>query len=464
MSINSFDDYPLTWRPVLPPSTLPLYRVLAQELEQAVRQRTLLPGRKLPPQRELADYLGMNVSTVTRAFRLCSDKGLLTAQVGRGTYVAYTVNTDLATAEKPPQQIEMASMMPETLQQDEASEILQLMLLEKGRGRFFQYSQERGAYDAAATVLLKRVGLSLGRNDAVLLAGGGQNAIAAVLASFFRRGDRIGVDPLVYSGFKDSARLFGIRLIPVGQENGEMSAAGIAYAVKNHHIKGLHITPDFQNPTTHILSKEGRTMLAEAANTYDLLIIEDAITSLLLAQPLLPVKALAPDRVIYVLSLSKTLLPSLRLAYVVCPAAQAAVLSEALHAINLSQSELLLELASRLILSGKYEELLRLRRERVARRNRLVNAVLGAYDIAGTAECISRWLTLPPAVTGLEFEKDAAAAGVSIYGAEHFAVGAAASVNGARLAIASPRDEAELTDGLRRLKILLDGYAYEGKK
>lgn len=205
-------------------------------------------------------------------------------------------------------------------------------------------------------------------------------------------------------------------------------------------------------------------MLAEAANTYDLLIIEDSITSLLLAQPLLPVKALAPDRVIYVLSLSKTLLPSLRLAYVVCPAAQAAVLSEALHAINLSQSELLLELASRLILSGKYEELLRLRRERVARRNRLVNVVLGAYDIAGTAECISRWLTLPPAVTGLEFEKDAAAAGVSIYGAEHFAVGAAASVNGARLAIASPRDEAELTDGLRRLKILLDGYAYEGKK
>ena len=77
MPFNRFDNYPMSWRPVLPKGNAPLYRLLAQQLEQDIASGKLLPGTQLPPQRELADFLDINLSTVSRAFKLCMGKGLL---------------------------------------------------------------------------------------------------------------------------------------------------------------------------------------------------------------------------------------------------------------------------------------------------------------------------------------------------------------------------------------------------
>lgn len=95
MSINSFDNYYMSWKPQLNRTNQPLYISLARQLENDIATGVLLPGTKLPPQRELADFLDINVSTVVRAFKLCSNKGLLTSTVGSGTYVAYDVVTNI---------------------------------------------------------------------------------------------------------------------------------------------------------------------------------------------------------------------------------------------------------------------------------------------------------------------------------------------------------------------------------
>ena len=63
--------------------------MIARQLESDIRNGDLLPGTKLPPQRGLADYLDVNVSTVSRAFGICSRKGLLGGTVGSGAFVAY---------------------------------------------------------------------------------------------------------------------------------------------------------------------------------------------------------------------------------------------------------------------------------------------------------------------------------------------------------------------------------------
>ena len=70
MPINSFDDYPMTWRPERIHLHPPVYRALAAQLERDILSGRLPPHTKLPPQRELADFLDLNLSTVTRAFRL----------------------------------------------------------------------------------------------------------------------------------------------------------------------------------------------------------------------------------------------------------------------------------------------------------------------------------------------------------------------------------------------------------
>ena len=116
--------------------------------------------------------------------------------------------------------------------------------------------------------------------------------------------------------------------------------------------------PDYQNPTNHIMTLSCRRMIAETAQERDLLLIEDGINSLFAANPLPPVASLAPEHCIFLLSLSKTVLPALRLAYLQTPLRWAAALEQALYHINLSQSSLLLEIASRLTLSGRLEHLL----------------------------------------------------------------------------------------------------------
>ena len=122
MPVNSFENYPMSWKPVLPRSGRPLYTALAELLQKDIENGVLLPGTKLPPQRELADFLDINVSTVTRAFKICSDKGLLSSVTGSGTFVSYDVNTStlIIPENSATHHIELGSMMPETIPQADA--------------------------------------------------------------------------------------------------------------------------------------------------------------------------------------------------------------------------------------------------------------------------------------------------------------------------------------------------------
>ena len=89
MPVNSFDDHPLSWRPRRDaPGGGPVYLALAAQLADDIAAGLLPPGAKLPPQRELADYLDIDFTTVTRAYGVCRERGLIYGVTGRGTFVA----------------------------------------------------------------------------------------------------------------------------------------------------------------------------------------------------------------------------------------------------------------------------------------------------------------------------------------------------------------------------------------
>lgn len=88
MPVNSFDNYPMAWKPDKKSLKRPFYKSLASLLEQDIINGFLAPGTKLPPQRELADFLDLNFTTITRAYKICEVKGLIYAVTGSGTFVA----------------------------------------------------------------------------------------------------------------------------------------------------------------------------------------------------------------------------------------------------------------------------------------------------------------------------------------------------------------------------------------
>lgn len=68
-------------------SSQPLHDQLAGQLRQAIAGGDPGPGDKLPPARQLAESLGVNVHTLLRAFRTLQEEGLLEVRRGRGTLV-----------------------------------------------------------------------------------------------------------------------------------------------------------------------------------------------------------------------------------------------------------------------------------------------------------------------------------------------------------------------------------------
>lgn len=459
MPVNSFDNYPMSWKPDFSRCTGPKYRALVQMLEEDIQNGVLKAGTKLPPQRELADFLDVNLSTVSRAFKLCEQKGLLSASVGNGTYVSSSAAADpvLLCKEEESCPIELGAIVPQVSCNEKVKQYVEELLKRPDALELFSYGMMEGTkrHRKAGADWMGRNGFCA-ESSHVVLAAGGQNALTASLGAFFTRGDKIGTDPLTYAGVKTAARLFGICLIPIQSRNYEMTEEGIRYAVQNENIKGLYVIPDYHNPTTHIMSLETRKMIAEIAEEKNLLVIEDGINHLLVENPPLPIAAFAPEQVIYLSSLSKTVSAGLRTAYIHVPDKYHQSLLETLYTMNISISPLLATVSAGLVEAKMADEILAERKRMIAQRNQIVNEELRGFSVDGELTSPLRYIHLPKPYTGRSFEEAAKKAGVQVYGVERFAVGNKPVERCIRISVITPPTSECLREGLKRLRQLLE--------
>ena len=458
MPINSFENYPMSWKPDLNKTTPPIYLALVKLLEEDIRKGVLQPGTKLPPQRELADYLDINLSTVSRAFKICEQKGLLSASVGNGTYVSSDATADkiFVCGKENLQIIEMGGLYPHVEANRKVKQYTEELLKKPDALKLFSYAEQEGTkrHREAGVTWFQKMGLYTDSQH-IVLAAGGQNALAATISGLFGHGDKIGTDPMTYPGIKTVAQLIGVRLIPIQHKDFEMTEAGINYAIQNENIKGIYLIPDFQNPTSHIMSLETRKMIARIAQEKDLLIIEDAFCNLLAENPMPPIASFAPEQVICLASLSKTIAPGLRTAFIHIPEKYHKDLATALYTMNISNPALLSTISAGLIENGIAWEIIAERKQEIVKRNMIANEILNGYLRESELTCPIRYLLLPEYFTGKSFEICAEQAGVQLLGAERFSVGNKSAEKSVRISVVSPLTIDDLTEGLRRLKKIL---------
>ncbi|QCR31123.1 PLP-dependent aminotransferase family protein [Lysinibacillus sp. SGAir0095] len=459
MPINSFENYPMSWKPSINKTEKPIYQALARQLEKDILDGVLLPGTKLPPQRELADYLDLNLSTISKAFKVCELNGLICASVGSGTFVSYDAlsNAYLLEDTKPQHLIEMGATLPDNASYEPLLIQLKSMLQETDYEKWFGYGRTGESFwqKDAAKKLIRRGGFET-TIEHILFANGAQNAIAATLASLCKPGERIGVDQHTYPGLKTVAAMLNVQTVPIKSENYEMSPTSFEYACKNESIKGIYLMPDYHNPTASVMSIENRKKIAGIAKKYNQFIIEDGSYHLLNNEPLPAVASFAPEQAIYIAGLSKALAPGLRLAYVAVPGQYKEPISKALYNLNITVSPLLAELTARTIVSNQFEVLIEGHRKQTIQRNQIVNRYLSEYTCLGVETGIFRWLLLPGKITGAEFETLAEQEGVQVYAAERFVVGNSCPERAVRISVCAPNTIQELEQGLIILKRLLN--------
>jgi DNA-binding transcriptional regulator YhcF (GntR family) len=77
-----------------------LTQQIVASIESAIQSGELAPGEKLPPTRELAETANINHLTAVRAYRRLRELGLVSSQVGRGTFVREAAPAALPGAEE----------------------------------------------------------------------------------------------------------------------------------------------------------------------------------------------------------------------------------------------------------------------------------------------------------------------------------------------------------------------------
>ncbi|MBQ6889397.1 MAG: PLP-dependent aminotransferase family protein [Lachnospiraceae bacterium] len=458
MPVNSFENYPMSWKPILTDTKKPIYIYLADTLEADILSGKLTPGTKLPPQRELADFLDINLSTITRAFKLCEQRGLICSVVGNGTYISSDAasNSMLMLNNPTHNIIEMGAILPNVEFNKYVSAYLQTMATEPDFYKLLQYGTIE--YDdlqiQAAQHWLSCFSLSSSKEH-ILYSTGSQNAIFATLSALFQAGDRIATMPTTYPGLKVAAKILGIHLVPLHLEEGNITENVLQYAQKTQNVKGFYFIPDFHNPTSELLSIETRKLIANFCKKEKMAFIEDAIYSLFLPTPLPSITSFSPNQGIFISSTSKVLAPGLRLAVIHCPQTAYPLIKESLYGMQIAPPALMMQLFTRIILSGRFDEIRRLRIQDLEHRNQLFDEMIKDCENTGDFHSPIRWIQIPKHMTPAQFEALALSHNLQVYGADRFIVGSEAIPNAIRVSLISTEKIEDYKTGLQILRELL---------
>ena len=456
MPVNSFDDYPMAWKPDKARLSAPYYQSIAGALEEDILSGALPADTRLPPQRELADFLDVNLSTVTRAYKVCELKGLLYAVVGRGTFVAPNARTkSLPFHEKAPEAfIELGMIEPFYQVNAPILETARAVMERPEAARLLEYGQAAGnpIQLQAAQTWLRRFHVQA-RPDTLLIAAGSQNALAISLISLFKAGDKIAVDPYTYPNFIGLASFLHIQLVAVEGDESGMKPQALDALCRQSGIKGVYLMPSCSNPMGIVMPMERREALARVIERHGLILVEDDAYAFLLSREFRPLAAAIPERTVYICGTSKSLCAGLRVAFLAFPEAFRPHLASGVTTINLKTVSFNAEIIARLILDGRAEEIVERKKALAAERAAVYRRIFPADD---GRPAFFKWLPLPEGVDGERLEQAARERGVHLLASRRFAVGARRPEAFVRLAISSPPTVEELGRGLRTVKALIE--------
>lgn len=434
----------------------PLYLALVEALAAAIREGELQQGDQLPPQRTVAGLLGVDFTTVTRAYGLARTRGMLTGAVGRGTFVgARAVDDESGVVDlsmnlpPPPSGLSLATLLKETTRAIlERTDPAVLMSYHAGPGTLGQRA-------AAASWLAPVTGeVAL---DRLVVCAGAQTALAAVLALVARPGDALIVEPLTYPGLLAAAAQRGLRLVPCPVDDEGFAPEALERLCAQVRPAALYLVPTTQNPTAATLGLERRREVARIATAAGVAIIEDDPYSRLFDQPAPAVATFAPGLTWHIATLSKCLSPGLRTAFVVAPDREAAeALGGALRGLSLMPAPLMTAVAASWIREGAADALLAGVRTEARARRRIAAEILP--QARGPAEGVHVWLDLPEGWPPERLHAVAQGRGLALVAADAFAAGPDYP-NGVRISLGGPGNRAVLTGALGSVAEMLGGAA-----
>jgi 2-aminoadipate transaminase len=366
-----------------------LYVQVRDGVRAALRVGSLAPGMRLPPERDMAAALRVNRTTVTRAYQELVADGLVESHGSRGTVVLPredssappswllglptlgegslgpdpTLLRDLTAAGARSGVISFAAGAPglDLMPVDEMRACLDDGLRRWGPAAL-TYGPVEG-FPPLREVLRERFGAGLvAPGDDVLVVSGATQGLALAARTLIEPGDEVVVEVPTYVGALQTFALAGARLIGVPVDRDGMRLDLLEGVLARRRVRLVIVQPTHQNPTGAVLSPRRRERLLFLARRFGVPILEDdAYRGMGFADDVAkPLKA--EDRggsVVYLGTFSKTVLPAIRVGWMVAPEPVLARLTLAKQFLDLNTNAIGQIALARFLDSGGHERHLR---------------------------------------------------------------------------------------------------------
>jgi DNA-binding transcriptional MocR family regulator len=461
-----------SWLPDLSSGTGPLYQRLADRIEADIDRGVLGAGTKLPPQRDLAYDIGATVGTIGRAYQLLRERGLVSGEVGRGTYVLRrhsdsTQQSDAIPLPAHPEGTRLtvppagklrldSTAAPDTGQGGAITDLLAQITRDHAY-EIASYTRDfPQRWMDAGSLWLARNGFRPAP-DSIVPTLGTHAAVMAAIAALTAPGDYIAFEHLTYSQVSRSAGLVGRRIALVGSDAAGIDPEDFERVCAQKHPRMMFLMPTVQNPTLATIDVGRRRDIALIAREYNVLLVEDDLYGGLTEDKTPLLAEFAPERTIVASGLSKSVSAGVRGGWLSCPPAYRHRIQVAHKMLTGGMPFLLAEVGSRLVLSGKAHEIRRNSIAEINARIAIVREKLAGFTFQARDNVPFVWLTLPDPWLSGTFKNASFENGVLLDDEDEFKAGRSEQVfHAVRFGISAPGPRADVARGVEIIRRLLE--------
>ena len=329
-------------------SPKPIYLQIRDRISLLIKSGLLQPGTKLPSVRTLAENARVNKLTVLEAYSVLEAEGLIYVRQRSGYFVSngVTTSTKFQSTFAPVQDviiqeqgsgsffeqytaslqvqlrggvIDFSSGFPRIPGLEDIRRLARRAMTQAAE-QLFQYDFPQGQLTLRHQVaqMLVQQGLEVSP-DNLIMTNGSEQGLSLVMRHYVQPGDWVIVEAPTYHGALAILENLGARVIGIPMTAEGMNLELLEQYLHNCRPKLIYTVSTLHNPTGLTTSQNHRQQLLSLAQQYECPILEDNAYEGLNFEPVpAPIKALdRKDLVTYIGTFSKTLMPGLRVGYVV---------------------------------------------------------------------------------------------------------------------------------------------------
>jgi len=433
------------------------YSKVVDYLQEQISRGVLKPGDKAPTQRQLAETLGFSVPTITRGFTEAQRIGLITSEVGRGTFVRGPKPTDYdhGPAAHPADMTVNGPAMGHigTLLHSGLASVIE----NAPAANLLSYphrSAEEQLGDSVADWLSDQ-GIPLDRHRAIFCAGA-HNGLFVVLSALLKKGHRLFVDENTYPGIFAIAQHLGLELTPVRGDREGMLPDALEKLLSTGRDGAVFLNPTVQNPTGITIPLRRRKEIVAVTQRCGTTIVEDDVYRPLVEGAPPSFLELYPAGTVFVTSFSKALAPGLRLGVILAQPDAVPRLSEILTVDQYVLSPLATTIANAWLNSGLYKRIVESHRAEITRRQTLFSDF---FSDASVSQGYHIWYQTESREAANNAVFQAAQQGIILPKPSAFQAGKTIASYGIRIALGAVDDRHRLAEVLNTLSKTISGQS-----